>query len=175
MERAQPTPWWKACVHTDGRAAARHARVERATTLGPTRATVRRMAADAPLAAAASHVTDVVYVARGVAPLAPTIAAIAQLSAWSDPSRLRFHLLAGERCGQDLDRAPLSAWFMRYNAPEQPLRVVNASDAALFARLSATGRAWLKYTKSLSDKAHSYTVPKPVSYTHLTLPTTPYV
>ena len=49
---------------------------------------------------------------------------------------------------------------MRYNAPEQPLRVVNASDAALFARLSATGRAWLKYTKSLSDKAHSYTVPK---------------
>lgn len=108
-----------------------------------------------------AHHTDVVYVARGTAPLAPTVAGITQLSGWSEPRLLRFHLLAGERCFADLAAAPLSTWFGRYgsSAPKH-LRVVNATDAALAEKLSVLGRTWLRHTATLSDKTHSFTVPK---------------
>lgn len=109
----------------------------------------------------------IVYVARGAATLAPTAASILQVAAWAaDRSRLRFHLLAGERVLQDLEQKPLSAWLG--TAPgsdaasdsELSVQVHDATDAAMSRRLSPLGNAWLQHTNRLTAKTHSYTVPK---------------
>ena len=99
------------------------------------------------------------YVARGDASLAPVAASMIQVKAWSSAAasvhRLQFALLAGERCLAEHARAPPSLLPPR-------VRAINATDANLHQLLqgSAVARAWLRHTKALGGKVHTYTVPK---------------
>ena len=105
---------------------------------------------------------DIAYVARGKATISPLLEAMMRVSNWTaTPARLRFHVLAGAGCLEDLARVPLHTWCERV-APSldcERIHVIDATPATLKKQMSSLAARWLE-NLDFRGKASTYLVPK---------------
>ena len=107
-----------------------------------------------------------------VLPAPPPPAGAARHSEGGPPGRLCFHVLAGETVWGELLARPLPQWWAstarsstarggaRPELVPGQLRLYDAGDLALWARLGPAGRRWMLSTPALQGRPRIYTPPK---------------